>query len=193
METHFPTVPLDEVPKDSSKKGDGELRPLVMVVDDEPVITNTMAAILNHYGLATITAYDGKTALELAAAIPPDLLIADLGILGMNGLELGKAVLKLDPHCEVILSTGQYGKVASLEEARLAGSDFTVLTKPVHPSILLSSVSERLRARGWNVSAGAKAPTTPGLQPSLENSTNGERPRPASCREFAGRGLQESH
>jgi len=58
-----------------------ELRsPVVLVVDDEPLVADTLSAILTRAGYSTLTAYDGPTALELGTDAPPELLISDVAI-----------------------------------------------------------------------------------------------------------------
>ena len=62
-------------------------KPRVLVVDDERVIADTLSAILSKHGFAVMTAYSGATALDLARVTPPDLLISDVAMPEMNGIE----------------------------------------------------------------------------------------------------------
>ena len=136
-------VSLTEVPlQDASLSAD--TRPLVLVVDDERVIADTLALILDRSGYSTATAYNGSSALERATTIRPQLLISDVVMPGMTGVELAIALGEVAPACKVILFSGQAATADLLREARDLGHDFTTLTKPVHPTEMLKRVSECL-------------------------------------------------
>jgi DNA-binding response OmpR family regulator len=138
-------VPLTEALEAHDGKT-GAPRPVVLIVDDERVIADTLTAIFNNNGFAALTAYDGKSALELASLIPPDLLITDVMMPGMNGIDLAIAVEALLPDCKILLFSGQASTTDLLARARTLGHDFTTLSKPVHPTELLKRASESLRA-----------------------------------------------
>jgi DNA-binding response OmpR family regulator len=140
----YDVVPLNEVPaEDVGVVSAGEL-PVVLIVDDERVIADTLAIILSKSGFRAVTAYDGFRALELATTVRPKLLISDVMMPGMTGIELAIALTELDPECKVLLFSGQAATVDLLKTAREGGHDFTTLTKPVHPSDMLRRVSECL-------------------------------------------------
>jgi DNA-binding response OmpR family regulator len=135
-------VPLSEAPPAEDVK---KRRPVVLIVDDERVIADTLAAILTNSGFAPLVAYDGKSALEIAEAIPPELLISDVVMPGMNGIELAIAIVHAVADCKVLLFSGQASTVDLLADARTQGHHFTTLTKPIHPTELLARVSDFLR------------------------------------------------
>ena len=137
-------VPLVDVPKDHIVILAEKRKPLVLVVDDERVIADTLSIILSKSGFSTMTAYDGKNALQLAQAYPPDLLISDVVMPGMTGVDLAITMKKIIPSCKVLLFSGQAATIDLLEEARHAGHDLTTLTKPVHPTDMLKRISECL-------------------------------------------------
>jgi CheY-like chemotaxis protein len=137
-------VPLAEVPKDDIVVLAEKRKPLVLVVDDERIIADTLSVILSKSGFTTMTAYDGEGALQLAQAFAPDLLISDVMMPGMTGIDLAITMTKLVPRCKVLLFSGQAATVDLLEEARRCGHDFTTLTKPVHPTDMLRRISECL-------------------------------------------------
>jgi CheY-like chemotaxis protein len=150
--TSFPVIPVMEVPVEEPH-GDGtNHRPVVLVVDDERVIADTLSAILSLNGYAPITAYDGVAALELASLIPPEVLITDVMMPRMNGIDLAINIRQVAPDCEVVLFSGQAQTLDLLEPARLAGHAFALLSKPVHPAVLLERVANCLTAGG--VTAG---------------------------------------
>lgn len=128
--------------------------PVVLVVDDEEVIAITLAAILRNHGFAALIAFSPERALEIADVIPPELLISDVMMPGMNGIDLAIAMTQRISDCEVLLFSGQSGTQDLLAEARANGRDFTVLTKPIHPDVLLAHIRESLRIQK-PVSSGA--------------------------------------
>jgi CheY-like chemotaxis protein len=141
-ELNFQTIPLDEVP--STEPIAQPNPPLVLIVDDERVIADTLSVILSNKGFAIMTAYDATTALELASVIPPDLLLTDVSMPGMNGIELAIALVQSIPDCKVLLFSGQASTVDLLGEAQDAGYNFTLILKPVHPTDLLARISQCL-------------------------------------------------
>jgi DNA-binding response OmpR family regulator len=145
--TSFPTVPIQDLPESAIKSSTEPYRPVVLVVDDEYVIADSLAQILKHNGYAAISAYDGEAALETALTMPPELLISDVILPGMNGIELAITIRRIFPECKVILSSGQPTSARLLASADSAGHRFVFLHKPVHPTELLARVSESLRLR----------------------------------------------
>jgi CheY-like chemotaxis protein len=145
----FEVVPVVEVPKEdvvlSIKR-----QPVVLVVDDERVIADTLSIILAKSGFSTMTAYNGERALELARTNPPDLLISDVVMPGMTGIDLAISLTQTIPGCKVLLFSGQAATVDLLDKARDAGHNFTTLTKPVHPTDMLRRISECLATRDTN-------------------------------------------
>jgi DNA-binding response OmpR family regulator len=121
--------------------------PVVLVVDDERVIADTLSAILTKHGFAVMTAYSAKTALELANVTRPDLLISDVAMPEMNGIELAIAMVHSIPDCKILLFSGQASTADLLETARHAGHTFTLILKPIHPTDLLNRISEFLNHR----------------------------------------------
>jgi CheY-like chemotaxis protein len=90
----------------------------------------------------------------LANAAPPDLIITDVMMPGMTGIELAITISQTIPTCKILLFSGQAATVDLLEQARDAGYNFTTLTKPVHPTDMLRRISECLTIP--NVPAPAK-------------------------------------
>jgi len=142
MSLTFECVPIAEI---ASPPDEEECRPVVLVVDDEIAIADTLAIILSKNGFAAITAYEGKSALEIARVIPPDLLLSDVAMPGMTGVDLAIALDEQIPDCRVLLFSGQSLTVDILSDARAMGYDFPMLTKPIHPSVLLESISRCLQ------------------------------------------------
>ena len=139
----FKTVPMTEVPMAESQA----YRPVVLVVDDECAIADSLSEILKHSGHNAISAYDGASALDIALMQPPDVLITDVVLPGMSGIELAITMRRIYPDCKVVLFSGNAATSSMLETATRAGHNFVLLTKPVHPTEMLSRISECVRPR----------------------------------------------
>jgi DNA-binding response OmpR family regulator len=146
---HFEVVPLAEVPLPSTQVPEAEkLRPVVLVVDDERVIADTLSVILSRSGFSVMTAYDGEAAMQLANKVTPDLLLSDVMMgPGMDGTQLAIAMVNAFPECKVLLFSGHAATVDLMAKAHLDGHDFTLMTKPVHPADLLARITESFRSQ----------------------------------------------
>ena len=116
----------------------------VFVVDDEPTIRETLAAILYNEGYAAIPFDDGAMALSSAAEESPDLLITEVIMPDMNGVDLAIHFENLYPKCKILLVSGAPAAWDLLASARLRGHDFELLAKPLHPVKLLEKVAGTL-------------------------------------------------
>ncbi len=121
-----------------------EYRPRILVVDDECVIADTLAKVLTLSGYAAIAAYDADGALETALHSPPELLIADVILPGMNGIKLASTIKRIFPDCKILLFSGQASTVDLMSAASREGDRFTLLNKPVPPKDLVALVAEHL-------------------------------------------------
>jgi CheY-like chemotaxis protein len=118
---------------------------LVLVVDDEPSITMTTAAILELNGFKAVTANDGATALRLALNLRPDLVLTDVVMPGMNGVQLAIALREKLPRLKIIMFSGNAGTPDLLAGARRRGYNFTLLAKPVPLDEMLDAIHQALR------------------------------------------------
>ena len=112
----------------------------IFVVDDEYVIAFTLAAILKRSGLSALAFTNPHEALESARAQPPDMVISDVVMPNMTGIELGIEMRTLYPHCKVLLYSGQAATADLLSQAKQSGHEFELLSKPVHPKDLLAAI-----------------------------------------------------
>lgn len=138
---HCEVVPVEEVPVEDKRSS----RLDVLIVDDEQIIADTLAVILSRSGYTTRAVYDGKTALEIANEDPPSLLISDVVMPGMTGVELAMTLTHSIPECKILLFSGQAATADLLDKARSMGHHFTIISKPVHPRDLIRCVKEYLR------------------------------------------------
>ena len=77
----------------------------VLIVDDDRDIGRLLSTLMNKGGLASQVAYDGETALRIFAAGAPDLMLVDVNMPGIDGMEVLKRVKELDPRLPVVLIT----------------------------------------------------------------------------------------
>jgi CheY-like chemotaxis protein len=96
-------------------------RPTILVVDDEAVIADTLGRILEINGFRVNIAYDGISALKLSRTVLPDLLLTDVSMPGMSGIDLAIEMQRSLPNCKVLLFSGQASTSDLLGAARLAG------------------------------------------------------------------------
>jgi CheY-like chemotaxis protein len=115
-------------------------KPKVLVVDDERVIADTLAIILNQHGFEASAVYTGTAAVERAKIVRPDLVISDVIMPDMNGIEAAIHIRKFLPGCKILLFSGQAATADLLENARAQGHEFEILAKPVHPQDLLAKL-----------------------------------------------------
>jgi DNA-binding response OmpR family regulator len=149
-------IPLTDLPASVSAKTPDHHLPVVLIVDDERIIADTLALILAKSGFATLTAYDGAAAMELASIVPPQLLISDVVMPGITGVDLAISVVREVPDCKILLLSGQAATADLLGEAYQAGYDFTILTKPLHPAELLRHIArcfQEPKERDWQLPA----------------------------------------
>jgi DNA-binding response OmpR family regulator len=144
---NFPSVPITEVPMAGSFSGGKAYKPVVLVVDDECTIADTLSEILRRSGFNAIAAYDGPSALDAALLNPPQVLITDVVLPGMNGIDLAISMRRIFTECKVILFSGNAATSPLLASAMRAGHNFVLLTKPVHPGEMLAHVSGCMQPR----------------------------------------------
>ena len=114
----------------------------ILVVDDEKNVRDMLAAMLEKLDCTVTTAISSEQALNYAKTSPPDILLTDLNLPGMNGIELIKEFGKFAKRTVSIVLTGQ-GTVEMAVKAMKAGA-FTFLSKPLRKSELLVTVERAL-------------------------------------------------
>src|SRR6185437_6043895 len=107
---------------------------LVVVVDDEPMVLDMVAEGLRDLEVETAVFTDPHAALESIKSRRPAIVLADLHMPKMNGIELLEAVVSFDAGIEVFLLTGDYSTTAAVEAIKKGAADY--LTKPISMSLL---------------------------------------------------------
>jgi DNA-binding response OmpR family regulator len=115
-----------------------QVKPKVLVADDERVIADTLAIILNQSGFEAMAVYSGEKAVEAAGNWRPDMLISDVIMTDLNGIDAAIKIRSLLPSCKILLFSGQAATADLLDRARGQGHEFEILAKPVHPQDLLA-------------------------------------------------------
>ena len=144
-------------------------KPKVLVVDDERVIADTLSMILNQSGFDARAVYSGERALELATTFAlvmilnqsgfearavnsgeralelaltfePEMLISDVIMADLNGIDAAIQIRALLPRIKILLFSGQAATADLLEKARARGYEFEIMAKPVHPQDLLTKL-----------------------------------------------------
>jgi len=114
----------------------------ILVVDDEPRIVELARDYLEHAGFRVITANDGRTALEMARRDRPDLVVLDLGLPGLDGLDVTRE-LRRDGSIPIVMVTARDDELDKLLGLELGADDY--LTKPFSPRELVARVKAVLR------------------------------------------------
>jgi CheY-like chemotaxis protein len=123
---------------------DREKKVKILVIDDESLIAETVVEILNEEGFEAISVSSGASAIELAKSVRPAIVLSDVIMPGLNGIETGIKIREVVPNCKIILFSGQAATVDLLEKAREGGHRFDVLAKPIKPEHLISVIRSSL-------------------------------------------------
>jgi CheY-like chemotaxis protein len=115
----------------------------ILLLDDEQRIALTLAAILRVEGYQVATAFSGQEAITKAASFIPDLLLSDICMDGMNGIETAKRITAKLPDCKVLFISG-HATMPDLANADTGPMTFEFVPKPIHPGDLLKLIPEML-------------------------------------------------
>ncbi len=117
----------------------------VLIVDDEKNIVSSLQEILNDEGYEIVTAEDGLNALEIVQSEPPDLVLLDIWIPGMDGIEVLQAIKTYHPEIEVLVMSGHGTIDTAVKATKLGAYDF--IEKPLSLDQLVMSVEKALKQR----------------------------------------------
>lgn len=116
----------------------------VLVVDDARAIASCSALILQGAGFEAKAVFSGEQAVEVARSYHPDLLLTDISMGAMTGIEAAARIKESLPECKVLFVSAQTGILDALTNARKPAFEFDALRKPVHPTELLARVEQLL-------------------------------------------------
>ena len=118
----------------------------ILVVDDDEDILELIERHLSNKGYEVVTAYDGEQALPLLEKVKFDLVITDLKMPKIDGMEVLRRVKEKDPNIEVVILTG-HGTMDSVIEALRDGGAFDYLQKPLYNIKQLSFITRKALER----------------------------------------------
>ena len=111
-----------------------------MAIDDDPTSLDLIAATVEQDGLEVLTATDPQRGLDLVLQRRPPIVICDLMMPGMTGMEVLSEIIRVDPVIDVLLLTAHYSTESAVEAIQKGASDY--LTKPIDTRKLRSRVDE---------------------------------------------------
>ena len=111
---------------------------IVLVVDDDRVLADTLADILRKHGYRPVALYSGEEAVELAQRFRPDVVLSDIRMSRLDGIEAGRRIRALHPNCRVILFTAQTVSAAMRQTIDMLG--FELLQRPLQPDDVLNAL-----------------------------------------------------
>jgi DNA-binding NtrC family response regulator len=112
----------------------------ILIVDDEKNIADTLAMVFKIKGHESMAVYSAETAVETIETFEPDIVLSDVMMGKMTGVDLAIYLSKARPEVKVLLFSGQAATADLLREASRKGHEFRLLAKPIHPQKLLDDI-----------------------------------------------------
>jgi len=128
--------------------------PTILLIDDEPHIADVVVYVLEENGFKTFTALSGEAGLKSFRSRKPDLIVLDLNLPGISGLDLFRQIRALDPAVPVIMLTARSEEVDRVLGLEIGADDY--VTKPFSPRELAARVRAVLRRGGAAGAGGGK-------------------------------------
>jgi DNA-binding response OmpR family regulator len=123
-------------------------RQTILIVDDEPMVTELLSLVFRQDGFETRTAYSAESALDLLKSWSPELAIVDICLARMDGIDFALRLREACPACKLLLFSGRTDSDSLFGEAKRAGLEFASIEKPVQPEVLLAA-ARRLLKQGF--------------------------------------------
>jgi two-component system chemotaxis response regulator CheY len=117
--------------------------PKVMIVDDSLFMRNHLEKLLSDHGYETVSAEDGEQAVKVYRTTRPDVVLMDITMPKMNGMDALVEIRQLDPRSRVIMLTALDQQLVAARAVHMGARDF--LVKPVLPTKLLLTLQKVLR------------------------------------------------
>jgi len=114
------------------------------VVDDDAILALSLAVILRMHGFSVKSFIDPIEALASALVEPPELLVSDIAMPLLSGVELALQIKALCPTCKILLFSGQAVTVDFLQDAQRVDANLHIIPKPIQPSTLLEVIWQKL-------------------------------------------------
>ena len=118
----------------------------ILIVDDDPLVAQTLSMIFHRHGYEADTAYDADQALQAVRETPPDLVLCDIDMPGRDGISLMKDLTRELPECPILVLTGFYSSLHRVRDfVGTLPQQVSVITKPCQPTELLRHANELLK------------------------------------------------
>ena len=124
-------------------------KPSVLIVDDEEVVRRAHLRSLESFDCSTRSAEDGQAAILAMEEQPSDLILLDIRMPGLDGMEVLKTIKARWPDCEVVVITGYPDIDAAKEAVRLGAYDY--IAKPVEPDDVLKAANDAITQKHWSL------------------------------------------
>jgi two-component system nitrogen regulation response regulator NtrX len=119
--------------------------PTILIVDDETSIVQSLSGILSDEGFNVLTAFNGYEALKIVSAELPDLILLDIWMPGMDGIETLKEIKKENPSIQVVIITGHGTIETAVKATKLGAFDF--IEKPLSIDKIIVAINNALNFR----------------------------------------------
>jgi CheY-like chemotaxis protein len=137
--------PVPDSSVEHTARKSGSQAGTVLVVDDERLIADTLAAILTEHGFVAFKAYGGEEAVRMAEALRPEIVLSDVLMPKMSGVEMAIHIKQSLPSTRIVLLSGQAATAELMRQAAAEGHNFELLAKPIHPEELVPRLKEASR------------------------------------------------
>ncbi len=162
--------------------GDSSLRPHALVVDDEPPLVRLVSAYLEREGFSVSTAADGEEAIRLARERTPDVVVLDLMLPGIDGIEVCRRIRTFSD-AYIVMLTARVEEVDKIVGLSTGADDY--MTKPFSPGELVARIRAMLRRpRGDEVAPEARRLGDLSIDPLAREVTRDGHPISLTRREF---------
>ncbi|HEX3940373.1 MAG TPA: response regulator [Acidobacteriaceae bacterium] len=131
------SIPPDFCSNNFAAEAGANLKKVVLVVDDEPLIADTISAVLTEHGFAAYGCYSGEEAVRLALTLRPNIVLSDVLMPNMSGVEMAIDIKNHLPETRIVLLSGHAATAGLLRQAAVDGHRFELLAKPIHPEELI--------------------------------------------------------
>ncbi len=112
-----------------------------MIVDDDASVANSAIGVLNLFGYECYAVYNAQDAIAAADSFQPDIVLSEVVMPGMNGIELCEQIRQMLPDCRVLLLSGEVAIAHTLiQDSHQQGYNFELVAKPVRPQELVAKI-----------------------------------------------------
>jgi len=118
----------------------------ILIVDDQIALADTLRQILERHGYECAVAHSGMQAVDELTKFYPDLVLSDVIMPGMDGIEFARVAQNMLPGCPVLLCSGNATTQELIQDAASDGDSVLVLPKPIAPRDLLSQIADSLES-----------------------------------------------